>query len=115
MLVVGAGAESVLFLREHSAMYRRPDRVAIVGLVDDDPALRGRWVHGLRVLGGLQQLTSIIKSNGVNEIVIIGDLDRGQFKQVLEAAGQYGVQVKQRKALLEPVAFDRIPNGIQTP
>jgi len=95
MLLVGAGVEVLLFLKEASFLYDRAARISIVGLVDNDPTLRGRWVHGYRVLGGLEQLASIMESTSADEIVITGRIDAGRVDQIRLIAKGRGAVVRQ--------------------
>lgn len=104
MLLVGAGPEGLLFLKESSMLYDRAVRVAIVGLVDDDPTLRGRWVHGYRVLGGIDQLASIVESTRADEIVITGRIDADLVDQIRLIAKARGAVVRQWVISLQTVS-----------
>ncbi len=67
VLIFGAGQRGVLLLRElrENGHDYRP-----VGFVDDDPAKRGTFVQGLRVLGTRTDLPRLIREMGVEEIIL---------------------------------------------
>lgn len=52
LLLYGAGGHAKVVLD----VAMRIDRHHVVGLLDDDPSLNGRTLHGVPVLGGLEQL-----------------------------------------------------------
>lgn len=95
VLLVGAGPVSTLFLRERIILDDTPGRTVVVGLVDDDPGLRGRWVHGYRVFGGLDQIPSILEARLADQIVIVGDLPAERVRSIVATAAPKGVMVRQ--------------------
>jgi UDP-GlcNAc:undecaprenyl-phosphate GlcNAc-1-phosphate transferase len=78
LVIYGAGdAGSVIMLEllndDHES-YR------MLGFVDDDPAKHRLRLHGYRVLGGHQQLLSLIETGGVDAIVIsVREIDAGRL------------------------------------
>ena len=67
-LTVGAGNAGEALLRE---IHRMPiAEYEVVGFVDDDPAKRGIFIHGLPVLGTVEQLPKICKDHNIEEIAI---------------------------------------------
>ncbi|MCL4554354.1 MAG: hypothetical protein M1617_04415 [Actinobacteria bacterium] len=67
-LIVGAGSAGPLLLREIKA---HPDlEMKVIGFLDDDPALLGRTIDGVPVLGAIRDLGSVVPEHGVQEIVI---------------------------------------------
>ena len=68
VLVVGAGEAGALCLR---ALRMRSDaRVTPLGIVDDDPALRRRHIHGVPVLGPTQDLSRLLAELQPQEVVL---------------------------------------------
>ncbi len=68
VIVVGAGNAAETLIRE---IYRmQEDRYRVVGLVDDDPAKQGLYLHGLPVLGRTDQLKALCEEHDVDEVLI---------------------------------------------
>ena len=66
VLILGAGDAAVSLLKElqRSADWR------VVGLLDDDPNKRHRLLHGVRVLGSINDLPRIAKTLKVKHAII---------------------------------------------
>ncbi|HOW98235.1 MAG TPA: hypothetical protein P5567_07775 [Kiritimatiellia bacterium] len=96
LLLYGAEDRAMLFLREHRyAALENPPREQIVGLLDDDSNLHGRLIHGYRVLGGLDFFQKQAASLGVDELVLVKDLDPETTARLLETAGRHGIAVSE--------------------
>lgn len=68
LLVIGAGHEGALILRE---VRRDPDLgLKVVGFLDDDPDKWGRKIHGMRILGGTDLLAELSEQDRFDEVVI---------------------------------------------
>lgn len=82
-LIVGAGNAGEALLRE---MMRRKDaQYEVIGFVDDDPAKQGSEIHGIPVLGTVDQLPQICKKQDVDEIAIaIPSANRKQLRHVVQ-------------------------------
>lgn len=92
VLVCGAGQRAVLFLQQLVAGYggRQPH---IVGMVAADDAIRGHFVHGVRVLGNFSDLPALLK-NKIDLIYVVEDLAAEDEKRLLAAAqASSGVRV----------------------
>ena len=92
-LFYGAGRTGVLMAR--SAM-RKPDAgVAPVGFLDDDPALIGGSVEGLRVYGGLSALDRAVAETGAQVLLITMPSAPGNvLRRVVDAAMAHGLDVR---------------------
>jgi FlaA1/EpsC-like NDP-sugar epimerase len=91
--VVGAGAAGSTVIREMQSN----DRVGMtpVVLVDDDPGIRGRLLHGVRVAGGIEELGRIISEYDVHQVLVaMGRPPPDAARRVAEQAAGYGVSVK---------------------
>lgn len=66
VLILGAGDAAVSLLKEmaRSADWR------VMGLLDDDPNKRHRLLHGMRVMGGLEELPRVARSLKVKHAII---------------------------------------------
>ena len=67
-LIIGAGNAGEALLRE---IHRMPvEQYDVIGFIDDDPAKQGMSIHGIPVLGGVDQLPQICKEQEIDEIAI---------------------------------------------
>jgi hypothetical protein len=83
-ILYGAGGRCQLFLKErgfnNSASY---DGAAIVGLIDDEPALHYQWVYGYMVLGASKDLPQLLARHQVNRVIITATL-RPESRQAIK-------------------------------
>jgi len=66
VIVAGAGRSAEVFLRD----LRSDGRYETVGLLDDDPQLKGRRIQGIKVLGRIDQLSEIARATAADLCVI---------------------------------------------
>jgi len=82
LLIVGAGNAGEALLRE---ITRLKSGFKVVGFVDDDPHKRGTNIHGLPVMGRVDDLSRICKKFDVDEIAIaIPSATRSQLRRVIQ-------------------------------
>ncbi len=68
VLIMGAGDAGALVVRE---LQKNPDLNLIpVGFLDDNPAKMGQQIHGVQVLGNVNDISKIVESKHVDEVVI---------------------------------------------
>ena len=67
VIVLGAGLAADTLLRE---LFRTGGPWRVAGLLDDDPALKGRHLHGIPVLGGLHELTQHARRLQVRQVIM---------------------------------------------
>ncbi|MCE5341554.1 MAG: polysaccharide biosynthesis protein [Planctomycetaceae bacterium] len=67
-LIVGAGNAGESLLRELHRM--QVEQYDVIGFIDDDPAKRGVNIHGIPVLGNVDDLLKVCKDNSIDEIAI---------------------------------------------
>ncbi len=68
-LILGAGENAILYLRQASFEDQQKALRKIVGLIDDNPSLYHKTVYGYPVLGNFSQLETIIQNHKVNEVI----------------------------------------------
>ncbi|MHC4425084.1 MAG: polysaccharide biosynthesis protein [Planctomycetota bacterium] len=67
-LIIGAGNTGEALLRE---IHRMPiAEYEVVGFIDDDPAKQGISIHGIGVLGTVEQLPDVCEERNIEEIAI---------------------------------------------
>ena len=92
LVLYGAGGRCQLFLKErgfnNSSSF---DNRAIVGLIDDEPALHFKWVYGHLVLGALRDLPQLIPHHRITGIIITARLVPESSAAVRELASRHGL------------------------
>jgi FlaA1/EpsC-like NDP-sugar epimerase len=99
-LVLGAGNAADRLLRD---LRRNPSgTLAPVGLVDDDPQKHGRSLHGVPVVGGIDELADLAYRYKAKLIVIaIPSATKAQMLRLVQRCVEAGVQFKIMPSLPE--------------
>lgn len=102
VLVLGAGDAAIALLKDLA----RSHEWRVIGLLDDDRALLGRQLYGVKVLGEVDQLPALATSLGVNHIIIaMPSAEHRARRHAVELANQVGLTV------LTVPAFDDLMSG----
>ncbi|KYC29042.1 Capsular polysaccharide biosynthesis protein CapD [Sterolibacterium denitrificans] len=102
VLVLGAGEAALLLLRELDA----GRQWHVVGLLDDDAKKRGRLLHGVPVLGALDELATQAQAHGIDHVILaIPSASHALRRRISEMAGAAGITV------LTVPAFDDLLSG----
>jgi len=92
LLLYGAGSRCQLYMRRRlSALVDKVPSGQIVGLVDDDPNLRKRFVLGFEVCGIGKEIAHLIDGLRVTQVVILCTLPEDSFTAVTEVCRAKGV------------------------
>lgn len=67
-LIVGAGDTGEALLREILRM--QVDRYRVIGFLDDDTSKHGSYIHGVPVLGAIDQVREMCQQHGVEELLL---------------------------------------------
>jgi FlaA1/EpsC-like NDP-sugar epimerase len=103
VIVVGAGDAGGLVLRE----LQKSATTTPIGLVDDDPRKRRMRLHGVRVLGTIDELPRILRDNDPDEVLIAIPSAPGEVRQrVVAMAQEANVPVKTLPGLYELLEGD---------
>jgi len=92
ILVYGSGLRYRAFRRELVRTTSANNRM-IVGLVDDDVYLKGRYIGGIRVMGTINEVESIVAETGADAVVIACDFSDDWMKVVMKLLEPTGVRV----------------------
>lgn len=92
-IIVGAGAAGASLAHELRTTDTGRD-VAIVGFVDPDPALVGRSVRGLTVLGSTDDLADICRDHDVDRVVVTTSTSGAEVRSTINRALATSAQVK---------------------
>jgi UDP-N-acetylmuramyl pentapeptide phosphotransferase/UDP-N-acetylglucosamine-1-phosphate transferase len=68
-LVLGAGENAILYLRQAAFADQQRAERRVVGLVDDNPALYHKVVYGYNVLGNFDELEDILREHDIDELI----------------------------------------------
>ncbi len=99
-LVIGAGEAAERLLRQSFHDGRRGMR--IVGLLDDNAGIRGRSLHGVRVLGDTSQLPELAKKHRAELVVIaIPSATGEQIRRIVTVCEKTGLDFKKLPSLQE--------------
>ena len=88
-VVYGSGLRYHYFQREMVRLADKNTRV-IVGLIDDDAMLTGKYIGTVKVYGNINQLPKILEKTRATELVVACELTEkreGIVKQIIEATG----------------------------
>ena len=82
-LIVGAGNAGEALLRE---IHRMPvTQYEVVGFIDDDPVKKGTNIHGIPVLGTVEQLPEVCEERNIEEIAIaMPSASHQQLRRVIQ-------------------------------
>jgi FlaA1/EpsC-like NDP-sugar epimerase len=103
VIVVGAGDAANVMLRElhrsHQFGYTP------IGLIDDDPRKQGMRLHGVKVLGTVDDLPQILRARKPDEVLIAMPTASGERRRrVVEVCRDIGVVVKTLPDLYELIS-----------
>ena len=102
VLLVGTGRRAILYLVEQSySASGAADAATVVGLVDEDRNLHGRYVYGYRVQGDIAGMADMVRKLNVEQIVVADELSEGQVGAVRAAAARHGVKLAWWKVSIE--------------
>ncbi len=93
VLIVGAGRAGEMLVRD---LVRDPQRrYEPVGFVDDDPAKRGREIHGVRVLGGVDELPRVAERTAAEAVIVAMPSARARdMRRVVARCEETGLPVR---------------------
>ncbi len=107
-VILGAGHTGVALLRE----LQRSGAYQVLGFLDDDKALRGARIHGVRLLGNIQALPRLSEEMAVQlAIIALPAASNEQMQRVVRICEQAGVEFKTLPSLSDlgkPVTPSRL-------
>ncbi|MCX7591396.1 MAG: hypothetical protein N2255_07175 [Kiritimatiellae bacterium] len=108
ILIYGTGDCCVAFLSEHLRLsIGGKTRERLVGLLDEDRSLHGRFVYGLRVVGGIADLPELCARRRIDRLVVTEPVPDEVRRKMIEFASRKGIAVCQwqivKKDPVEPL------------
>ena len=93
VVVVGAGDAGEMLLREMRA--HRHLGYEAVGFVDDDARKRNTTIHGVPVLGGLDDIGTVVQATGAEEVIMaIPSAGGVEYTRILEQCAASGARLR---------------------
>jgi FlaA1/EpsC-like NDP-sugar epimerase len=111
-LIYGAGDAGVSLLREihHNAALSYD----VTGFIDDNPAKSGMWIHRTKVFGNGAALPAIVKSHGIETVLIAMPAANGsQMTGILKQCVAAGIAYKTIPGLAEVIKSGSLANQIR--
>lgn len=111
VLIVGAGNAGELLIRDMLSDSSYPYRP--VGLVDDDPIKRKMKIHGVPVVGAIQDIATAVRGLVAHEIIVAVPSASTELKQrILAAAEGCKIPIKilpsVKRLLTDPAALQQV-------
>ena len=92
-LIIGAGEAAELLIRD--MLHQRFRQFLPVGIVDDNHRKLGRELHGIRVIGRIEDITTLVNNLDINLILIaIPSLSSDKMRRVVEICERTGIQFR---------------------
>ena len=106
-VVYGGGLYCRMFLLSQTCVANEPVNRKIIGIIDDNPSLRGLNVYGLNVLGTTRDLAKLKEKYQFDEIIIalrlITDEKR---KKLMDFSKRSGILVEEFQCCLKPASAE---------
>ena len=92
-VIYGGGLRCRYFLTERFS-YIEDDPIDIIGIIDDQPALRNQFVYGLKVLGNINELEEIYQKKPFRRLIISSPrIDQDKKLKVREFCQKYNIKL----------------------
>jgi UDP-GlcNAc:undecaprenyl-phosphate GlcNAc-1-phosphate transferase len=102
VFIYGAGDGGELLLRELQNNLEL--RYTPVGFLDDDPAKKGKLIHGLKVFAANGDLTQVCRELGANELIISSaKVPEERVQEIASTCQAEDISVKRMKITIEEV------------
>lgn len=93
VMIVGAGDAGNTLIKEIRSSYF--STMTIQCIIDDDPDKWGRFIQGIKVVGGRDKIVENAALHGIDEIIIaIPSAPRRLIKEIVELAGQTSCKLR---------------------
>ena len=103
VMVIGAGDAGQLILRDMS-LVDHPENKAVC-VIDDDPNKWGRYIEGIPVVGGRDDILASVKKYSVNKIFLaIPSATAGDKRDILDICSQTDCELKQLPGVYQLVS-----------
>lgn len=94
-LILGAGENAILYLRQASFAEQQKAPRKIVGLIDDNPMLHNRVVYGYPVLGTFDQLEEIVRTREIKELIFTHHYSEALRQIIYDLQDRYELRIRE--------------------
>ncbi len=92
-MVIGAGSAGTMIINELISSSYLSDKVQCV--IDDDPNKHGRYIHGIKVIGGRESIKDAVEKYNISDIIIaIPSAPADERRSIIEICNSTGCQLK---------------------
>ncbi|MHC4885357.1 MAG: polysaccharide biosynthesis protein, partial [Planctomycetota bacterium] len=93
-LIYGAGHTGELILRDLVRTRVYPYKV--VGFIDDDPTKWNTSIHGIRVFGSLDDLSTLIQRHNIDKLLVAAPtIDGAKMRKIVDICSNHHIRFKQ--------------------
>jgi UDP-N-acetylmuramyl pentapeptide phosphotransferase/UDP-N-acetylglucosamine-1-phosphate transferase len=114
-LVLGAGENAILYLRQASFAEQQKAERRIIGLIDDNPALYRKVVYGYPVLGNFSELEDIINEHDVDELIFTHHYSDELRARILALQSKQNLLVRDFVFVLRDLTDNGVCRGVVKP
>ena len=101
-LIVGGGSAGAIIIKELKSNIRIEHYP--IGIIDDDPEKKGKYISGVEVLGDRHDIEKIVKKYDVQEIVItIPSAKSKDIREIIEICSTLKVKIKTLPSLQDMI------------
>lgn len=105
VLIIGAGEAGNAIIKE--IVNSRYVNMKIIGIIDDDKTKKGKYLHGVKIIGDRNDIVDTAKAYRVDEIIIaIPAASAQETKQILDICKQTGCELKRLPGMYQLVNGD---------
>jgi UDP-N-acetylmuramyl pentapeptide phosphotransferase/UDP-N-acetylglucosamine-1-phosphate transferase len=114
-LILGAGENAILYLRQVSFADQQKAPRRVIGLIDDNPALHRKVVYGYPVLGTFAELEQIIEEQHVKELIFTHHYGDELRASILALQPKYDLLIRDFVFVLKDLNHQGACRGIVKP
>lgn len=97
VMIIGAGAAASLLIKE---LKYGISNSRIVCIIDDNPAKKGKYIHGLPIVGNRNDIPSMVEKYSIDEIIVaIPSADPITIKDILSICQDTNARLKRLPAI----------------
>jgi UDP-GlcNAc:undecaprenyl-phosphate GlcNAc-1-phosphate transferase len=114
-LILGAGENAILYLRQASFEDQQKAPRKVVGLIDDNPGLYHKIVYGFPVLGNFDELEQVIADQNITELIFTHYYSDELRASILALQEKYDLRIRDFVFVLRDLDTSGTSNGVLKP